>query len=80
MLSLQCTSAPHTYGGPCSHGHQLNASFHAASDNTHRLMRTDSLLLLCFTVDMLEEPVSGDEEADAAPKAGKGKKKRRRSQ
>ncbi|CAK0772751.1 hypothetical protein CVIRNUC_003996 [Coccomyxa viridis] len=31
-------------------------------------------------VDMLEEPVSEDEEADAAPKAGKGKKKRRRSQ
>ena len=43
-------------------------------------MRSDLLLILCTAVDMLEEPVSEDEETDAAPKAGKGKKKRRRSQ
>ena len=71
---------PHNYGGVCCHCSRLSAWSSAATDGAQFYMRSDSTVLLCAAVDMLEEPVSEDEEADAAPKAGKGKKKRRRSQ
>ena len=72
--------SPHSCEGECHHCNRLNARLNAATDNAHLYMRSDLLLILCTAVDMLEEPVSEDEETDAAPKAGKGKKKRRRSQ